>query len=153
MIFKIEPAQSADVPRLVDLLNDLFGAELDFTADASRQLQGLRLFIVEAEKSDRLIMAVVRDNQGQAIGMASAQLVISTAEGAPSAWIEDVIVHPDFRRQGLGRQLLDHLLAWAKARGATRAQLVADRQNLNAELFYNGLGWHTTQLAVRRFTE
>ena len=35
MSFKIEPAQRADIPRLVDLLNDLFGVELDFTADAS----------------------------------------------------------------------------------------------------------------------
>ena len=150
MTCKIEPAQRADIPRLVDLLNDLFGAELDFTADATHQTRGLELLIAEAAKNDRQTLAVARDDQGRAIGMASAQIVISTAEGAPSAWIEDVVVHSDYRRQGIGKLLLGHLLAWAKARGATRAQLVADKENQSAELFYNGLGWQSTQLTVRR---
>jgi len=147
---KIEAAQEADIPQLVGLLNDLFGVEFDFSADASRQRRGLELLIDEAATSERLTLAVARDEHGRAVGMASAQLVISTAEGALSAWIEDVVVHPDFRRQGLGKLLLEHLLAWAKARGATRAQLVADRENLGAELFYNGLAWQSTQLTVRR---
>ena len=146
----IGPAQAGDIPRLVDLLNDLFGIELDFTADTSRQTRGLELLIAEAGKSDRLILAVVRDEQGAAIAMGSAQLVISTAEGAFSAWIEDIIVHPDYRRRRIGKHLLEHLLEWAKTRGATRAQLVTDKDNAGAELFYNGLRWHTTQLAVRR---
>ena len=150
MTCKIEPAQRADIPQLVDLLNDLFGAELDFTADASHQARGLELLIAEAAKSDRQALAVARDDKGQAIGMASAQLVISTAEGAASAWIEDMVVHSDYRRHGIGRLLLEHLLAWARARGATRAQLVADRKNVSAELFYNKLGWQGTQLTVRR---
>ena len=148
--FSIGPALASDIPRLVDLLNDLFGIELDFTSDTSRQTGGLKLLIAEAGKSDRLILAVARDEQGAVVAMGSAQLVISTAEGAPSAWIEDVVVHPDYRRQGVGKQLLAHLMAWAKTRGATRAQLVADKDNAGAELFYSGLGWQATQLAVRR---
>lgn len=150
MSFKIEPALHADIPRLVDLLSDLFGVELDFTADASRQQRGLELLIAAAAKNDHLTVVVVRNEKGTAIGMASAQLVISTAEGAPSAWIEDVVVHPDFRRQGLGRLLLDHLLTWAKARGATRAQLLADLENTVAERFYDDLGWGLTRLGARR---
>ena len=106
--------------------------------------------IAEAAKSDRLTVVVARDDQGQAIGVASAQLVISTAEGAPSAWIEDVVVHSDFRRRGIGKLLLGHLLEWAGERGATRAQLLTDTKNEGAELFYNGLGWQTTRLVVRR---
>lgn len=35
MSFKIEPALHADIPRLADLLSDLFGVEPDFTAAAS----------------------------------------------------------------------------------------------------------------------
>jgi GNAT superfamily N-acetyltransferase len=150
MTFKIEPARADDVPRLAELLNDLFGIELDFTADPSLQTRGLEMLISEAAKSDRMLVAVARDDNGLAIGMASAQLVISTSEGAASAWIEDVVVHPDFRRQGLGRQLLEYLLAWAAARAATRAQLVTDSKNPAADLFYNGLGWQSTQLQVRR---
>ena len=150
MNFKIEPAQRADIPHLAALLNDLFEVELDFTADASRQARGLELLISESAKSDRQVIAVARDEHGQPVGMATGQIVISTAEGASSAWIEDVVVHAEHRRQGIGKQLLEFLSAWAKARGATRLQLVADQQNACAELFYAALGWQSTQLGVRR---
>ena len=152
MSFKIESAQHADIPRLTELLNDLFGVELDFTADATRQVRGLEMLIAEAAKSDRHTITVARDDSGLVLGMASAQLVISTAEGALSAWIEDVVVHPDHRRQGIGKLLVGHLLAWAKARGATRVQLAADQENANAGLFYAALGWQSTQLTVHRQT-
>ena len=150
MSFKIESARHADIPHLADLLNELFGVELDFTADATRQVRALELLIAEEAASDRQIVAVARGDNGQAIGMASAQMVVSTAEGALSAWIEDVVVHQDYRRQGIGRQLLEYLVEWAKARGATRVQLVADQENANADFFYQALGWQTTQLFVRR---
>ena len=150
MSFNIELARRADIPRLADLLGDLFGVELDFTADTSHQVRGLELLIADDAANDRHIVAVARDDGGQAIGMASAQLVVSTAEGALSAWIEDVVVHQDYRRQGIGKNLLDHLVGWAKAQGATRVQLVADQENAAADLFYKALGWQSTQLVVRR---
>ncbi len=150
MSFKIESAQHADIPRLAELLNDLFGVELDFTADATRQVRGLEMLIAEAANNDRQAIVVARDDSGMVVGMASVHLVISTAEGAFSAWIEDVVVHPEHRRRGIGKQLVEHLLAWAKARDATRAQLVADQENASARLFYTALDWQPTQLTVRR---
>ena len=151
MSFKIESARQTDIPRLTELLNDLFDVELDFTADSTRQVRGLELLLAEdGAAADRQIVAVARDDHDQAIGMASAQIVVSTAEGALSAWIEDVVVHHDYRRQGIGRNLLDYLVEWAKTRGATRVQLVVDQENDSADFFYQALGWQTTQLVVRR---
>ncbi len=150
MSCKIGTAQQTEILRLIELLRDLFGVEADFAADAVRQRRGLEMLLAAAAQGERVTVAVARDEHGLAIGMASAQLVISTAEGALSAWIEDVVVHPDSRGQGVGRLLLDHLLAWAKARGATRAQLIADKENGSAGMFYDGHGWQSTQLMVRR---
>ena len=146
----IEPAKPEDIPRLVELLNNLFGIELDFTADATRQVRGLEMLMSEAAKYDRQTIAVARNDAGIPVGMATAQLIVSTAEGALSAWIEDVIVHPEHRRQGIGSMLIGNLLEWAKARGATRAQLVADQENESADFFYASLSWRSTQLIVRR---
>lgn len=150
MNLKIEAAQQTDVPQLAALLNDLFEVELDFTADSDRQSRGLELLIAEAARSDRQIVAVARDDRGRPVGMASGQLVISTAEGALSVWVEDVVVDADHRRQGIGKQLLEFVFAWSKARGATRMQLVTDRANASATLFYTALGWQSTQLSVQR---
>lgn len=150
MNLKIEAAQQTDVPQLAALLNDLFEVELDFTGDSDRQSRGLELLIAEAARSDRQIVAVARDDRGRPVGMASGQLVISTAEGALSVWVEDVVVDADHRRQGIGKQLLEFVFAWSKARGATRMQLVTDRANASATLFYTALGWQSTQLSVQR---
>ena len=147
---KIEPANADDIPQLVDFLKELFNIELDFTADASLQQRGLELLLAEMAAGGHAVVMVARDPAGQVVGMATAQLVISTSEGAPSAWIEDVVVHRDRRRQGIARLLVDAILVWAQERGATRAQLVMDTANASAELFYNGLGWDQTHLKVRR---
>ena len=144
----IERALEADVPALIELLAELFAIESDFSADRSKQRRGLELLL--AQPDDRAVVLVARSDGDKAVGMASAQLVISTAEGAPSAWIEDVVVRKDVRGQGVAWLLLQDLLAWAERHGATRAQLLADNANRPALDFYRRIGWQPTQLAAWR---
>ncbi|MBU3735852.1 MAG: GNAT family N-acetyltransferase [Methylobacterium sp.] len=129
------------------LLDDLFSIEQDFKPNGDNQMRGMRLLL---DLPDRACLLVARDAAGQVAGLVSAQLVISTAEGAPSAWVEDMVVRADCRGQGLGRALLEALLEWAAGRGATRAQLLVDLDNKPALEYYRHLGWQTTRLAARR---
>ena len=143
----IERAREADVPALIELLGELFVIESDFSADRSKQRRGLELLL--SQPDDRAVVMVAR-SADRVVGMASAQLVISTAEGAPSAWIEDVVVQRNLRGQGIARLLLRELLAWARQHGATRAQLLADNANRPALDFYRHIGWRSTQLSAWR---
>jgi GNAT superfamily N-acetyltransferase len=99
----IAPASEADIPELIDLLAVLFSIEQDFSPDPDKQRRGLATLLASPTGH----IAIARDTTSRAVGMATAQLVISTAEGAPSAWVEDVVVREDWRGQGLGRALLD----------------------------------------------
>ena len=143
----IDLARAEDLPALVLLLGELFTIEQDFSADTSRQERGLRLLL---EHPDRAAIFVARDDAGRVIGMVSGQLVFSTAEGAPSVWIEDLVVAASSRKHGVGRALLERVQEWARSRGATRAQLLVDTCNEPAERFYHRLGWQRTSLAARR---
>ncbi|MDP1644370.1 MAG: GNAT family N-acetyltransferase [Thiobacillus sp.] len=143
---RITPASEADIPDLVDLLGVLFSVEQDFTPDTDKQRRGLAALLASSGGH----IAIARDQAARAVGMATAQLVISTAEGAPSAWIEDVVVREDWRGKGLGHALLDTVLAWARAQGAVRAQLLADLDNTPALAFYDRLEWQPTRLGARR---
>ena len=143
----IERALEADVPALIELLGELFAIESDFSADRSKQRRGLELLL--SQPDDRAVVMVAR-SADRVVGMASAQLVISTAEGAASAWIEDVVVQRNLRGQGIARLLLRELLAWASLQGATRAQLLADNANQPALDFYRHVGWRPTQLSAWR---
>jgi len=142
----ITSASVADIPELIDLLAVLFSIEQDFSPDPDKQRRGLAALL----DSPTGHIAIARDRSLRAVGMATAQLVISTAEGAPSAWVEDVVVRKDWRGQGLGRALLDAVLAWARTQGAVRAQLLADLDNAPALAFYDRVGWQPTRLGARR---
>jgi len=144
--FTITVAGTNDIPALIDLLGVLFSIEQDFKPDTDKQQRGLAALLAAPGGH----IAIARDETLRAVGMATAQLVISTAEGAPSAWIEDVVVREDWRGQGLGRALLDAVVTWARAQGAVRAQLLADLDNAPALAFYERLGWQTTRLGARR---
>jgi ribosomal protein S18 acetylase RimI-like enzyme len=147
IMMTFEEAQSADLPQLVDLLNTLFSIERDFVADGVRQMRALQKLL---RAPDAAVM-VARLPDRRVVGMASGQLVISTAEGAPSVWIEDVVVAESWRQQGVGRSLIKAVEDWGRERGATRAQLLADDGNHPALDFYRSQGWSRTRLiALRR---
>lgn len=64
---------------------------------------------------------VVTDDDDVPIAFLLADVVGSFAH------VTDIAVHPDFQRRGIGRQLLDHVAGWARARGSTRLTLTTFR--------------------------
>ncbi|ABS27228.1 GNAT family N-acetyltransferase [Anaeromyxobacter sp. Fw109-5] len=142
----IRSATPADLERLVRLLEILFSIEADFRPDPERQRRGLALMLAEPER--RVVLVAQREDE--VVGMVTAQLVVSTAEGGPSALVEDMVVESAERGRGLGRRLLLAVEAWAAARGATRLQLLADRENAPALGFYGRAGWRSTRLVCLR---
>lgn len=142
----IRAAQLSDIPALTALLHQLFSIEQDFTPDADKQRAGLELLL---QNPERATVLVAQCATGEVIAMVTSQLVISTAQGSPSAWIEDMVVDSAWRSQGLGRQLLTAILQWAKLHGASRAQLLVDMDNPPALAYYDHLGWRTTRLQAR----
>ncbi len=144
---EINNATYKDIPALVELLTELFSIEKDFKPDTVKQITGLGLML---NKPDQAVIKVARNGDGSVVGMVSAQLVISTSEGATSAWVEDMIISKNYRAAGLGKMLLIDVLRWAQDKGATRAQLLVDTENEPAVGYYKHLGWETTQLQARR---
>ena len=127
------------------LLDQLFTIEQDFTPDREKQRRGLQLLI---DSPGALV--VVAEEGNEIAGMATLQLVVSTAEGGRAGLIEDVVVGEFYRGRGVGHSLMDHLLSWAKKQGAMRVQLLADRDNQPALDFYRKEGWLQTSLVALR---
>lgn len=140
-------ANESDIDDLVRLLSDLFTIEKDFSPDLSKQKKGLELIV---RNHNTAIVQVAKNAAGKVVGMVTAQLVISTAQGAASAWIEDMVVEAPYRGHGIGKELLQRTLDWAKENGASRAQLLVDIENIEALGYYEHLQWETTQLQARR---
>ena len=141
----IRPATEADISAMSQLLSQLFSIETDFVPDEERQSRGLKLLL---DTPDALI--IVADEQGGVIGMATVQVLVSTAEGGRVGLVEDVVVDINHRDRGIGAALLNHLQQWAQDSGLSRLQLAADSWNSAALGFYARNGWSQTSLVVLR---
>lgn len=144
---EIRRARHADIPRLCELLADLFSIEADFHPDRSKQELGLSLLVNDGSGASAVFVVV---HDGNVIGMASVQTLISTAEGARSGLVEDVIIDRRFRSKGIGTLLLDYIISWSKEQKLTRLQLLADQHNDAATAFYQCRGWQMTKLQCMR---
>lgn len=61
--------------------------------------------------------------------------------GAPSGLIEDVVVHPDFRRKGIGKQMIKFALDYCRKKGCYKVALSSNKNRMEAHAFYESLGF------------
>jgi GNAT superfamily N-acetyltransferase len=134
-------ARLADIASMSDLLGELFGIETDFETRPERQRAGLRALLRGKGRH-----AIVAEEDGAVVGMATLQVLVSTAEGGPVGLVEDVIVCSHYRGRGIGGKLIAGLEGIARREGLLRLQLLADERNAPAARFYGGSGWTMTNM-------
>ena len=83
---------------------------------------------------------VVAEEEGRIAGFAIGYL-----SGRRTAHVVTLDVHPGHRRSGIGRTLLEDLLARLVRAGATRSRLEVSTENAGAIAFYEKLGFQTTR--------
>jgi len=143
---KIEPATLDDIPQLAALLDLLFTQEADFVPDRQKQERGLRLIL----ESSHVGVILVAHRGGAVVGMVSLLFTVSTAEGAPVCWLEDMIVRPEHRGGGLGSRLLQAAIEHARAQGFARITLLTDQANAAAQRFYERHGFAESAMTALR---
>lgn len=146
MSVELGTATLQDLPQLVALLGVLFSQEAEFVPDDAKQTRALEK-ILSDESVGRIHVA--RDG-GKVVAMASLLYSISTAEGGLAATFEDLVVLPGYRGKGLGRALLQHVIAEARKQGVLRLTLLTDRQNERAQALYRKLGFAESTMKAMR---
>ena len=139
-------ARPSDINQMTGLLKELFSIEDDFIFNEAAQRRGLSMMLDDNEKCCIMVAA----SEKQVIGMCSAQLLVSTAEGGMVALIEDMVVAKSYQRRGMGKRLLLSMEQWAYKKRAKRIQLLSDKNNINALVFYKKQKWAATQLICLR---
>ena len=142
----IRRANYSDLKSMIRLLKTLFSIETDFEVNELTQQSGLEMML--GNYTERCI--IVAEINQQIVGMCTAQILVSTAEGGRVALIEDLVVEDAFRGQGIGKGLLLAIEGWSIAQDVRRLQLLADRNNTRALEFYKSMKWKYTQLVCLR---
>lgn len=147
---RIEPATIEDLPQMVDLLTALFAEEEDFAPDRTKQEHGLRLIL---EQPNRGRIFVLRTDH-VILGMLNLLFTISTAEGGFVILLEDLVIHPQHRRQGYGGRLLEHAIAYAGKKEFKRITLLTDRISAESQEFFQEHGFKfSNMIPMRRVFE
>src|SRR5207244_3310078 len=91
----------------------------------------------------------VAERAGKILGFASLRLVPSL-DSTPYAELSDLFVARPYRRQGVGRRLLEFVETRARERGADRLVLTTGLKNVDAGRFYRALGFEDHALAMKK---
>lgn len=110
------------------------GSGYDFNAQERRHIQQ------RAAQDDTLLEVVEGD--GRLLGI----LDVEERAWNHSAWVWNIMLDHSIRRQGLGRTLIEHALAWSRQRGLRALMLETQTNNVPACRFYASLGFQLVGL-------
>ncbi len=68
----------------------------------------------------------------------------------PAGVLYDIVVDPVYRRQGVGRMLLDATINALKAKGAPRVVLATAERNIPAQRLFDRSGFRRTMIEMTR---
>lgn len=141
----VRAATIADIPSMIQLLQELFTIESDFTPNVRLQRQGLAT-LIESEGATIL----VAETKNRVIGMCTLQPLVSTAEGGVVGIVEDLVVTETYRGMGVGSILLEAIENAAQQQDMSRLQLLTDFDDKKVDHFYETHQWQHTKLMTMR---
>jgi ribosomal protein S18 acetylase RimI-like enzyme len=127
-------------------------AESEDAADVARLICAFRDYYGDSEPDDAAVLATVRrllespDTEFLLAGepprgFAQVRFRLSVWTGSEDAWLEDLFVDEEARRDGLGRALTDACVELARERGCGRIQLDTGEDNEAALGLYQSAGF------------
>jgi GNAT superfamily N-acetyltransferase len=144
----VRPARPADGPELLDLIDALADYEKLPRPDAAARERLLRDGFGPAPRFQLLI----GERDGVPAGYALFFETYSSFLARPTLYLEDLFVHPDHRKSGLGLALFTAVAREAARRECGRMEWAVLDWNQLAIDFYERLGaaamneWHTFRL-------
>lgn len=140
----VRAAQNSDLPSLLDLYQHLSpGDQSPDLPDAEAIFDQFLAYpgsvIVLCEIGNVLV--------GSCVLVVIANL---TRGGRPYALIENVVTHGDFRRQGIGRRVLDFATARAWQAGCYKAMLMTGSTRPEIHAFYRSAGFEPSKTGFQK---
>ena len=135
----VRAAGPADLPAVAELLVEFNGEGLSPEA-----------FVQRMAEVKGLETAFLGEWDGEVAGILVLRIVPTLSGADPWAEITEMYVRPQFRRNGLGRALVEAALDCGRQRGCHEFHLLVDRSNVTAQAFYIAIGFQVDSWEMRR---
>ncbi len=132
----IRETTEKDVPQIFKLIRELAEYEkLSDSVTADEELLKKSLF-----GQDKYAYVIFAEYEGKIAGQALYFFNFSTFKGKPGIYLEDLYVRPEFRKNGIGKALLNYLIELARQKNCGRVEWVVLDWNQSAIDFYKSMG-------------
>lgn len=126
-------ADIADVGQAFDAYRQFYRQPAD--------LEGARAFIRDHITQNTSRIWIARDVENALMGFTQVYPSFSSVGMRPIWIVNDLFVHPDVRRQGVARELLDAVLRSGHSKGISSLVLATEITNNAAQSLYRSLGY------------
>lgn len=133
---RIQQASEADLPDILSLY-----ASADMGEEPALSQEAARAMLAAFSRYPNYRLFVACNEQG-VVGTYALLVMHNLAHGgAPSAIAEDVVVAPNQRGQGIGKQMMAHAMGEAQLAGCYKLALSSNMKRHAAHAFYDSLGF------------
>jgi GNAT superfamily N-acetyltransferase len=101
-------------------------------------------------RSDACVMLGLDGDRTVSFALGRIQVLPLPFRERRRGWIQDVFTVPDRRREGIGRKVVEALLAWFERRGVALVELTVAVANPEALRFWERLGFVTYMSRMKR---
>lgn len=147
---RIRPAAREDLDGIIRALADLpvtTGEDAQFAIDRSRAAAVWDGILAQEGRT-----ILIAEHEGRVIGAADMLVVPNlTHDLSPWAMVENVVVEEASRGRGVGRALMDEVIARARAAGCYKVQLMSFHERTGAHAFYTALGFEPLAVGFRMY--
>lgn len=124
----------------IDTLTDLFDGYRQFYKQQSDKAAS-KAFLKARLSNEEAFVFIARDEAEEAAGFTLLYPMFSSVRQVRVYTLNDLFVHPDHRRKGVGALLLDRAVQFGREQGAAGLQLETEVTNLKAQGLYEKEGW------------
>ncbi|HEY55427.1 MAG TPA: GNAT family N-acetyltransferase [Dehalococcoidia bacterium] len=141
----VRPATEQDIPRILELYNELTEERHALSPEETRSAFAQ----ITAMPGHELLVA---EEEGVVVGTMVMLVVPNLSHGAlPWAMVENMIVDKKYRRRGIGRLLMEYVIARARKAGCYKVQFLSNKKRRQAHKFYRSLGFEASAHGFRLY--
>lgn len=147
----VRAATEGDIPRILELYGELAITTSQAEEGRSPSLDDCRRIFAEIRALPGHELLVVED-EGEILGTMVLLIMPNLSHNAsPWALVENMVIDPGYRRQGLGRLLMDYAVARAKEAGCYKLSLSSNKERQEAHRFYRSSGFEASAHGFRLY--
>ena len=145
---RVRPARRADLPAVVRLLaDDPLGAAREQPGEPLAQAYWDAFDAMAAQRGNELLVA---ETEGEVAGCLQLTVIAGLSRtGMTRAQLEGVRVSARHRGRGIGELLVRAAIERARAQGCRLVQLTTDRTRVDAQRFYERLGFEPSHVGMK----